>query len=459
MDTKKTVIVVIVILVILFFARVFVVGKIFVGFFKLMNHNEEFMAEIEKNMNSSKWLAKLDDNNMPKFTENLVPSEDILRIFDDSDGTIKLVSKIENDNMYDSEFLSKLATVVNEDIKETGDLDLDRIKTDLNKEMERLMSEPKSSEQPSLEESMSLDISPTYKKIRTSVRYWCGLSRAYESLGDTDTALLMSHFCFYFVRELETNYFHSSSLITKMICCSLRKTISDSILIWASNPKPKSKELSKKVAKDILDFLKTEYPLSNSFKYEKLMAKEYMNAAFKTIGGGMIGYCDSKALDQRLDEWFDKPIACIDKPLSEVSDILKGIDEKYDETSNKMQFGPDKIIIAFFKAEKYVLDSFIFMAVPRFKHTKESYELKLARMEVAAIALAINSYYCEKNKLPKSMEELNKWFGEELPKNRFTDEPYEINSDEEHTLINKGIDGVTTSSRDYIFFDFKATKL
>ncbi|MBP5470668.1 MAG: hypothetical protein J6Z11_15660, partial [Candidatus Riflebacteria bacterium] len=197
MDRKKIVIVV-VILTILFFARAFVVGKIFVGFFKLKNHNEKFIADVEKNMSSSKWLAKLDDNNMPKFSENLVPSEDILRIFDDLDRTIKLVGRIENDNMYDSEFLSKLETVVNEDIKKAGDLDLDRIKTDLNKEMERLMSEPKSSEQPSLEESMALDISPTYKKIRTSVKYWCGLSRAYESLGDTDTALLMSHFCFYF---------------------------------------------------------------------------------------------------------------------------------------------------------------------------------------------------------------------------------------------------------------------
>ena len=123
-----------------------------------------------------------------------------------------------------------------------------------------------------------------------------------------------------------------------------------------------------------------------------------------------------------------------------------------------MELAPGKFFTLFFNAENYFIDYSVLMYGPRFKRVKESQELGLAKMEMAAIALAINSYYCEKNKLPKSMEELSKWFGEELPKNRFTDEPYEIKSDEEHTLINEGIDGVTTSSRDYIFFDFKATK-
>ena len=69
-------------------------------------------------------------------------------------------------------------------------------------------------------------------------------------------------------------------------------------------------------------------------------------------------------------------------------------------------------------------------------------------MEITAIALAINSFVCEKKKYPQSMNELSQWFGRELPKNRITNEPYELDFEGEHVIYNKSIPDKET------FFDF-----
>jgi hypothetical protein len=60
-------------------------------------------------------------------------------------------------------------------------------------------------------------------------------------------------------------------------------------------------------------------------------------------------------------------------------------------------------------------------------------------MEFAAIALLINSYYCHKNRLPKTIEELEEWSGKELPTNRVDGTPYVIDTNGKHTLSFKNI--------------------
>ncbi|MBQ2593257.1 MAG: hypothetical protein II567_08260, partial [Candidatus Riflebacteria bacterium] len=65
-----------------------------------------------------------------------------------------------------------------------------------------------------------------------------------------------------------------------------------------------------------------------------------------------------------------------------------------------------------------------------------------------AIALAINSFVCEKKKYPKSMDELSEWFGSKLPNNRITNEPYELDFKGTHVLSNNSI------SNYEFFFDF-----
>lgn len=64
-------------------------------------------------------------------------------------------------------------------------------------------------------------------------------------------------------------------------------------------------------------------------------------------------------------------------------------------------------------------------------------------MEFTAIALVINSFYAEKNRLPGSIEELTSWFGEELPKNRLSGQSYKLDLENEHLLTNKEYNNLT----------------
>ena len=55
------------------------------------------------------------------------------------------------------------------------------------------------------------------------------------------------------------------------------------------------------------------------------------------------------------------------------------------------------------------------------------------------------------------MEELSKWFGRELPKNRFTNEPYKLDIEGKHLLYNNGVDGkadLSSLDTDDLYFDF-----
>ena len=58
-------------------------------------------------------------------------------------------------------------------------------------------------------------------------------------------------------------------------------------------------------------------------------------------------------------------------------------------------------------------------------------------MEFSAIALLINSYYCKNNRLPSSIEELEKWSGTKLPINRFENKPFVIDLKSKATLTFK----------------------
>ncbi len=116
---------------------------------------------------------------------------------------------------------------------------------------------------------------------------------------------------------------------------------------------------------------------------------------------------------------------------------------KYDNIEESIKNDPSFYLkMMFFNTRKIILDYVFSMASINLKKYKENYETDLSKMEMVAIALAINSYYCEKNKLPASMDELSQWFGEELPINRFTGKPYELKPNGKYILSNEGPDSI-----------------
>ena len=453
MSKKKIIIGVILFIILFLIIKTFIVGNIAINFYHLFNQNEAYMEKLEKNLGSSRWIARSNDENTPEYVKKLVPNDNESDIFKNLKNSFDIVSNYSNQNIYDSTYKTNLLENIEKDLRDSKQIDFDRFESNLNEELNKLKTVQKDREQPSIEESNEFPTTPTYRTVRNYIRFWCIISRLYERDNKSNAALSLNQLSFYFIRDMETNYCNSCSLINKSVTNRLKEHTCDSILIWASTPKPESKNLSKSVSKDILDFIKTEYPLSNTIKYEKTFATIGINALLKTIGLGMQIYCDSYKITNKLDNIYKEPLLYIDKPLPEIKDKLEKSSEIIENIQKDAELTWVKIFPCFFNTSNFVIDTIISFSTPNLKKFKEGNESTIAKMEMAVIALDINSYYCEKNKLPKTMSELNSWYGKDLPINRITGEPYEIQLDNKHIIQNDGIDG-KAGTYDDLFFEF-----
>ena len=218
-------------------------------------------------------------------------------------------------------------------------------------------------------------------------------------------------------------------------------------MYWASRPKPQCKEISKEVARDILDFVNNDYPLSVTIEHESLLIEGVLNF-FATKKGGSVysKLVRSNAYKVMLDVCYNEPKKFFDKPIYEIKKQMEEFCEKRDKLLNY-----DSVTLytnALLNPDKAVAIMIFNLASPNFSKAKESCEVNLAKMEMTAIGLAINSFVCEKNKYPESMDELSEWFGRELPKNRITNEPYELDFKGTHVLYDNSISG------NEFYFDF-----
>ena len=139
-------------------------------------------------------------------------------------------------------------------------------------------------------------------------------------------------------------------------------------------------------------------------------------------------------------KFFGKPLYEIKKEFADYSEQRNKLLREFTPTDYAfyLLFNPTKLL-GIYLARDWT---------PNFKKAKEDYEASLAKMEMTAIALAINSFVCEKNRYPESMNELSEWFGTKLPDNRITNEPYELDFEGEHVIYNKSVPDKE------IFFDF-----
>ena len=221
----------------------------------------------------------------------------------------------------------------------------------------------------------------------------------------------------------------------------------NSIMYWASRPKHQCKELSKEVAKDILDFVKNEYPLSVTIENEILLLEDVLNNFAKKKGGSKYAnLLRSNAYKEMLNILYNEPKKSFDKPIYEIKKEMKEFSEKREKLLN--EDSTYLITKALLNPDKAVAIMVFDLASPDFPKAKETCEASLAKMEMTAIALVINSFVCEKNKYPESMSELSEWFGSGLPKNRITNEPYELDFKGTHVLYNNSVPGKE------FYFDF-----
>jgi hypothetical protein len=426
--------------------------KIIIGFFAIlgivilvMGYRVYYVFSFNKQLEKislddydGRGAVKLRDDNFPDYLIKFMADDDL------KGKTSNLETLLpDKDKIFDHEAVNKLVTATEAEFSAQNIDDFKQIVPIIKNKMK----ETKKSTAPSFSESENFPSSPTFKTMRATARYWYMISRVLEQKKDYETSLYLSHAIFYITKDCQSNYSNSGSLINKMICVALNNIACNSIMYWASRPKPQCKELSKEVAKDILDFVKNEYPLSVTIEHESLLIEDVLNS-FATKKGGSIyaKLVKSNAYKVILDICYNEPKKNFDKPIYEIKKQMKEFSEKREKLLD--DDSAYLITNALLNPDKAVAIMIFNLASPNFSKAKEAYEASLAKMEMTAIALAINSFICEKKKYPESMDELSEWFGSKLPNNRITNEPYELDFKGTHVLYNNSILG------NEFYFDF-----
>ncbi len=294
------------------------------------------------------------------------------------------------------------------------------------------MKEKKINIPPNYKESESFPIPPNLRVFSVNVNYWYIISRLLEDRKEYETSLYLSLASLYLSRDIRANYKNSGSPLMHYIGVSAYRKGCDSIFVWASKPKPEYKELSKAIAKDILELVKNDYPFSKVVEFDYYAFCDALKSFEAEVSTIYSIFPNSSECNKILDVFYKKPMTYYDKPLYEIKNEIKYSFDYFDKLAKTEN--SDFFYYACCNPEMLLCLGLIFNFEPYFEKNKHTNETGLAKMEMAAIALAINSYYCENNKCPESMEELSKWFGSELPKNRLTNKPYVLDFEGKHVL-------------------------
>lgn len=327
-------------------------------------------------------------------------------------------------------------------LEEEVPINLEEFKNILIPKITSMINSDKATSFPTFEDRKKIPANPKSKSLENTCKYWVYVSKYFEEKNDYESSILLRQGMFYLVRahevEFNENFYPLTELsISDIACESIRK--------WASEPKPQHKELSRKIAKDIFDLVKTEYSISQKIEYEKKYCNDcieycinlnsYYSSFLKSIK-------NSGRLKKITDLTYDEPLTYINNPYYEIKDKLEKFTEKERQNywcikdfKSKGIFDLNFFLYPEEMVDNYLTETYSFLL----ESDKQAYEQRLADMEMTAIALLINAYYCENNELPKNMKELSSWYGEELPKDRLTNKEYEINSEGFFTLFNHGI--------------------
>ena len=428
------------------------------------NDKDFWVAEIKESSSdekepSSNLLSgqRLDEYGMPIAASEEIKKENVY--------FYELIPK--DNELYDLKKESNLLAKIDKIIPDN----IDDYRSKLIPYINKMIGSKKDKTPLSIENRAKLSEAPNFvKSIREIGIYWILLSKYFEKNNEYDNSLLMSYGIFHILKQYETNYSNTCSFGIKISSILLCNKVCNSILIWASRPKPESIELSKSVAKDILDFVSNEYPLSVLLEEDLYQSNERLNKNYQIKGyRSCLWIQNSEYFKKYIDVFYLRIMEIIDKPVYTAIEFLEKYKleaEKYysDYFNNshgnnnsinylvysKFFINPEKFITTLlYQNSSYVFGSYIGLV--------NINETKKAKMELTAIALAINAYFCENKKCPESMEELSKWFGCELPKNRFTNEVYKLDFGSKHVIYNNGVDGkadLAYDSTDDLYFDF-----
>lgn len=345
------------------------------------------------------------------------------------------------------------------------------IKIKLIPAIKKMMSKKEMKNLPNLTQRKTLpQIEHQYERDSSFLHnYWYLLSKAFIKNEEYENALLISHAIFYVNKYNESNFLETGSMISRLGSIFRNSRACDAILIWAHKPKANCIELSKAVALDILDFVERDGSLASNLEFENLNLTDKLEIQCKKGYYSLDWYIKSTEYKNIMDLTYKYPQKIIDKPIAETTKEFEKLEKDYSNYLDNCskQTNPFNLNTSAYSVFiSYIINPYKALNVRFFKENdrlsfikdlKKCNELLLAKMELTSIALAINAYVSENKRYPESMDELSKWFGEKLPNNRFTKEPYKLDFNGKHLLYNNGIDGkedLSCENSDDIFFDF-----
>ena len=400
--------------------------------------------------------VRWDNNNFPEFAKDFLFLDDFDRKSSSYNSSTIKMPEYKEEMLYDS----KLQEQYSKDISEIVPKDFSAIKQKFAPGILKKMKEEKKDDYLSPEESKTALLRPTNRLLSRTVEYWCACSFQLNKNGDYNTSLLLPLGAFYLIREAEL-FYGNCSHFEYIVTTQSNKMASLAILAWASQPHFESKELSKKVALDILDLVKHDCSITRYIEFYKY----FVDSAFGRLSfiNSLIGkdFHESSHYKDRVNYLINKPLDFEKEPYYEIKDEYEryskeaksyASDFTNDSSYNPLPdylFNREKIIIHSVFAESYFHESLI--------NERRHVEEYLSYMEFSAVALLINSYYCYNKRLPKTIEDLEEWCGKKLPTNRIDNTPYDIDTKGEHTLTYKNVKKAYYSyeKRKPLYFDFQ----
>ena len=363
----------------------------FLRTFNFLRDYKENLKDIKGQLN-----IKYNDDNFPKFAKDYV--------FSKTD-----IESLSENMLYDLKSQEKI-------IEETKKILPENIKdyrTKLAPSILELMKQEKTNKYPTVEETENYPAPPQSRLIRATVYNWSNLSLLFSKEGDYKTSLLIAHGIFYLIREKLTSYAASGAMIDKMISNLYFKYASKAILVWASKPHPDCQELSKTVAKDILKLVEVDYPLKRNYEFDKYSIDsilKHFSTKTSLVGNNVFNKSYYKeVIDFLINEPLKLESELVSKNYYEVKDEYSKYSKKMKDALESRRFS--KIFPNFcINPEKAVVYAVADMFCSDLEKIKLSSEESLSYMEFSAIALLINAYYCENNKLPETSDKLEKWF-------------------------------------------------
>ena len=318
---------------------------------------------------------------------------------------------------------------------------LDEYTNELIPEVTTFLNKEKDFVFPTFREKQKKDESQDIKDYRNLAEYWVMISKLFEEKNDYKSSLIIRYGIIYLWYDYERNYSNSLDPLDEYY---LVEIACNSIMQWASEPKSQLIELSKNISKDLIKLAANDYKFSQYLESRKdrifAILEHYSNMG-REYRSKVKGLEKFKPFNMAMAFLYDEPMKYIDKPYLEIKDKLE-IFKIEKENSEKLHKEAIKwgLFSPMYLADPVQSSYYSFIERYGFglDYIKLKNEHKLAYLEFTSIALAINAYYSECNKMPESIESLNKWLGYELPKNRFTNKDYEINK-KNPILYNPGV--------------------